>query len=870
MDRGDTLGKSIRRRAEQHPDRPALVAARFSPLSYDGLRRELDLTRSVLRRSGFGPTARIGISLPNGPEAVLALVAVSCAATAVPLDPRLGEGELVRLMSELRLGAVLLAGSGPSACRTVAEHLSIPIIEVLPVEDGALGLRLAVPEQRPPACGDEPEPGAPAFILQSSGTTGSPKLIPYSHGHALAAASRLQSWFRLTPDDRCLSVASPYYSHGLKVTVFTPLLTGGSIALPTNLPRVDIAEWFSGLRPTWYSAGPVHHRSILEHVTERPDALGAHRLRFIVSGGAPLPPDVCNGLQEAFGVPVLEHYGSSEAAQIAANMPPPGAFKQGTVGKPWPGTLAIVDENERPLDTGQPGQVLVRGPTVISAYLADPETNRAAFVDGWFRTGDLGSLDEEGFLTLHGRMSEVINRGSQKVAPLEVDQALLNHPFVAEAAAFSIPHPRLGQEIAAAVVLKPGRSASEIQLRQALTTHLAGFKIPRRIFFVDQIPKSTAGKVQRRLLADLLCKDSARTGTNEAGASDRLPRGAMEMELLAIWRRILKHEELTVDDDFFEKGGDSLLATEMLVEVEELVGQQLPEAVLFEAGTVRLLVSKIAEAAGLGVGPVAHFNPKGSRLPLILFHGDFDHGGLYVQRLARLLGPEQPVIAIAPHGARGEPCPATIEAMAADRLADIIERQPTGPYWLAGYCNGALVAYEVARLLTAAGQRVEGVAMIDPPTASARPVMRSILKAARAWRGDAGLGWVYVQMDRIEKFSKWSWPELSTKVRALSVRKHSPPASVQRRLYSVVMGRYLPSPLSVPIVFYAADHMGSPWRRLAADLETVEVPGGHEGCVRDHVEHLATDLRERIRHGTARISDHAQPDLDRTPMSLSK
>ena len=220
----------------------------------------------------------------------------------------------------------------------------------------------------------------------------------------LAAATRLQAWFGLTPRDRCLSVSSPYYSHGLKVTVFTPLLTGGSIAVPANSAVVALDEWLDVLRPTWYSAGPTLHTAVLDKAENLEDAPAAHTLRFVVSGGAPLLQEVQDDLQRILGVPVLEHYGSSEAAQIAANLPPPGPNRPGTCGQPSPDTVAIVGEDGHPLPAGERGEIWVRGPTVISGYLDAPELNQAVFREGWFRTGDIGSLDGDGFLSLHGRL----------------------------------------------------------------------------------------------------------------------------------------------------------------------------------------------------------------------------------------------------------------------------------------------------------------------------------------------------------------------------------------------------------------------------------------------------------------------------------
>ena len=278
-----TLGAAIRRRAEAHPDRPALVASGYAPLTYSALQGQLDEARRQLRGAGLGCSARVGVVLPNGPEAVLTIVAVACCAVAVPIDPRLTPAELEQRLRILGLDAIVVPLAAAAEAREAAQSLKIATIDAVPCAGGRLALRLALPVSGMAHDLDEPDPDAPAFILQTSGTTAQPKLIPFSHRNMLAAAARVQAWFGLTPQDRCLSVSPPYYSHGLKLTVFTPLLTGGSIALPANAAVVDPFEWFDALRPTWYSASPAVHRALIEKIEPGADEPAMHTLRFIVS-----------------------------------------------------------------------------------------------------------------------------------------------------------------------------------------------------------------------------------------------------------------------------------------------------------------------------------------------------------------------------------------------------------------------------------------------------------------------------------------------------------------------------------------------------------------------------------------------------------
>jgi acyl-CoA synthetase (AMP-forming)/AMP-acid ligase II len=495
-----TIGAVIHYYAELQPDRPALVATRRSPLSWRELAVYTDGVRADLRMAGFGRDARIGVALPNGPEAALAIVAIACSAVAVPFDLKLSLPEIEPRLKLLRLSAVVVHRGSPSALRTAAERAKLPVIEAEIRTPERLEANLIAPKAKAADLSHQPAPEAPAFILQTSGTTGQPKLIPYSHSNMLATARRVQSWFALTADDRCLSATPIYYSHGLKVTVFAPLLSGGSIAFPRDQSTVDVDEWFGALQPTWFTAGPTLHRYVMEKAAQRGDVRSLHRLRFVVSGGAMLPPQVQRGLEATLGVPVLEHYGATEAAQISANLPPPGPAKAGTCGIPEMGILIIAGEDGRELPRGQEGEIWIRGPTLISGYLDAPELNSAAFVGEWFRTGDLGRLDEEGYLVLLGRKNEIINRGGEKISPAEIDAVVLRHPDVVEAAAYSVPHPRLGEEVAANVVLRPGSTVSELGLRNFLRDHLALYKVPRRIRFVDRLPKGATGKVQRQRL----------------------------------------------------------------------------------------------------------------------------------------------------------------------------------------------------------------------------------------------------------------------------------------------------------------------------------------------------------------------------------
>jgi acyl-CoA synthetase (AMP-forming)/AMP-acid ligase II/thioesterase domain-containing protein len=890
-----TIGREIQRRAKLQPDHPAMVSKGLAPLSYRELELLIGEVRAALRLAGFGRSARIAIAMPNSPQAALAILAVACSAVSIPLNPRLLLSEIESSLSALRPDAVLLLKGSDSDARRAAENKGIMIIEAAQPKDGALGLMIIEPRPSTAAASDEPDepdPAAPAFILQTSGTTAEPKLIPYSHRNMLAVAARCQAWFNLTPEDRCLSVSPVFYAHGLKVTVLTPLLTGGTAAFPADASKFDYAEWFGALKPTWYSAGPTLHRLVFDQTQSIADAKKGHSLRFILSSGAPLPRNVLEGLQHTLGVPLVEHYSSSEASLIAANLPPPGGSKPGTVGVPWPDTVIIVGDDDRRLLPREQGEILVSGPTVISGYLDAPDLNCRSFCNGWFKTGDIGSLDEDGFLTLHGRKIDVINRGGEKISPIEIDEVLARHPAVAEAAAFSVPHPRLGEDVAAAVVLRSGVTVTPVELRRYLQEEVASFKVPRRIVIRDHLPKGKTGKILRRQLTESLEETAASETQVEAGSllEDSPIDLGLAIQLTELWERLLNTAPLSLDDDFLEKGGDSLLAIEMLAEVEKLIGDTIPSSILLEASTIRQLAHVLSESGNLKPKSLVQMHPNGGQTPLIFFHNDYIGGGYYTLKLASLLGANQPLLTVAPHGIDDEPIPHSIEAMAFDRYPLIVNAQPEGPYRLCGVCASGLVAFEVARLLIAAGKEVEMVGMIDTPTINARRSLQlffSLMNRARPMAGTVVEHTIRSTFRIFSFFDKfWNLPATrrwdfvkdnarklvasgSNLVRAAPTIAGQPatnnphkssggispvglPNDELNSRYGIVVSNYLPKPLAVRVIYFSIEYGLGAWGRIGSDLEVIKLPGTHNGF---DLADVANHLRARLQTSLSRKSE---------------
>jgi acyl-CoA synthetase (AMP-forming)/AMP-acid ligase II len=345
-----------------------------------------------------------------------------------------------------------------------------------------------------------------ALVLHTSGSTGRPKRVPILHGNMAASTHNIKEHYSLSPQDVSLCVMPLFHVHGLVASTLSTLLSGGTVVVPNKFSPLSFWRTVRDTGATWYSAVPTIHNLLLARAGDNRPA-GAEGLRFIRSCSASLPPEMMERMERVFGVPVLEAYGMTEAShQMASNPQPPSARKAGSVG---PGTgvkIGIMDEAGNLLPQGERGEVVIQGPNVVPGYENNPEANEKSFVKGWFRTGDQGFLDEDGYLTLTGRLKEMINRGGEKIGPREIDEVLLSHPDVAEAVAFGVPHPGWGEEVAAAIVLKEGTDAAagEASVMAFCKERLADFKCPKKIYVTSAIPRTATGKIQRGAVAKAL------------------------------------------------------------------------------------------------------------------------------------------------------------------------------------------------------------------------------------------------------------------------------------------------------------------------------------------------------------------------------
>jgi oxalate---CoA ligase len=463
-------------------------------------------TVETLNSMGIGRGDRVAIVLHNGPEMATSFLSVAAGAATAPLNPGYREKDLEFYLGDLEAKALVLEAGVDSPARATAKKMSIPVLELIADRSrGAGWFTLSGGAKGTPARGGMGDKEDPALLLHTSGTTSRPKLVPLLQRNLLASAEHIGRTLALTRDDVCLNIMPLFHIHGLMAATLASLAAGASVSCTPGFNALKFFHWLDEVRPTWYTAVPTMHQAILARAGRHRDMIARSRLRLIRSSSASLPAPVMVEMEKTYGVPVIESYGMTEAShQMASNPLPPRARKPGSVGLAAGPEVAILDEEWKELPRGQVGEVSIRGPNVTPGYEANPEANATSFRDGWFRTGDQGVLDEEGYLQLTGRLKEQINRGGEKFSPLEVDEVLSSHPAVAQALTFAMPHDKLGEEVAAAVVLREGTTATERELHNFCAARLAGFKVPRKVVFLTEIPKGATGKLQRIGLAQKL------------------------------------------------------------------------------------------------------------------------------------------------------------------------------------------------------------------------------------------------------------------------------------------------------------------------------------------------------------------------------
>jgi acyl-CoA synthetase (AMP-forming)/AMP-acid ligase II/acyl carrier protein len=561
---------------------PAILAPDRESLSYAVLHDEIERVGTMLASMGFGRGSRIGISVASGPEAAVTMLATMIWATAAPIGLGLGFDDCTDQLSRLRIDAVIVREDEYSPLAQAAGAAQVRLLRLRPTEPpGGIILAAAAPRAavtRTPPHGDDI-----AVLMQTSGTTARPKIVPITHSQLVWNARQAP----IDEGDRYLSIGPIFNSTGLMNALLSPLAAGAATIIAGDFDSARFVDWLDTFKPTCLSSNPTMLASILDAVTARRPA-EPQSLRFVRSGSNALPSSIQRRLESALGVPVIQGYGMTETGYIAQNPLPPREQRPNSVGIAMGAELRILrDDAQLTADEGV-GEILVRGPGVTRGYEDDAEANRLAFRDGWFRTGDIGRIDDDGYLFITGRQTELINRGGTKVSPAEVDAAFLQHPAVREAASFAVPHPSLGEDVVTAIVLHEADSMSVRSLRSYALEQLLPFKVPSSVVLVDQIPKNSLGKVNRRTLID---KFAAQLHIDYVA-----PRDEDEALVAAIFAEHFGLAQIGALDHFFRLGGDSLRAAQVLARFAERCGVEMSLQTLFESPTVAELANRLREA----------------------------------------------------------------------------------------------------------------------------------------------------------------------------------------------------------------------------------------------------------------------------------
>lgn len=727
----EAIDQSVGERFEQivrrHPERLA-VHGDTSQLSYEALNRSANrVAHAVLDRRGERPEPIAILMEKDALVAAAEIGLLKAGKIFVPLDPSFPEARLTALLEECRAPLVLTTRRYEALARDLA-GASSRVLNVAAL-DGALstdnpGLALS--------------PDALAYILYTSGSTGRPKGVVNNHRGLLHQVMRRTNALHISTEDRVTLLGSMSGAQALTL-LYIPLLNGAAVFLRDLKERglVDLASWLNREGMTCYRSNASIFRRWASHL------IGSERfpqLRLVELASEPVYRSDFELYRRHFGPDCLfvNAFASTETGAICFNVLDHDSEVAGglvPVGYPFEDTeVLLLDETGAAVSAGEVGEIVVRTRGLAVGYWQQEELTRAKFVEdpggGDIRTyllGDVGRLDADGCLVHLGRGDSRVKIRGHRIELGEIEAALRESDEVRQAIVVDQEDNRGEKRLVAYIVPQGEKQPTRGALRRVLRERLPDYMIPFAFSFVDELPLTPGGKVDRQALPPFVPPILDRHDAHLSAW------GMLGTQLCTIWEDLLGVTGVGPHDDFLDLGGDSLLAIEMITRIEEECGRTLAPSRLLDGGITieRLMQALLAEERASWEKPVAAVQARGSRPPLFFLHGDFEHGGLYCHNLARHLGADQPFYSVAPHGLDGGPLPWSIEAMAADRLEAVQAVQPTGPYRLGGFCNGGVIAFEMARQLQSRGQSVEALLLIDSRALNAPRAYRLLSRATR-------------------------------------------------------------------------------------------------------------------------------------------
>ena len=484
---------------QQNDDLIFLTSEKNEKLSYGEFKIFNEKISRQLAATNIINSDRAAIVLPNGPLMASSFLTISSYMSAAPLNPLYKQEEFEFYLDDLKPKFLLVEPNSKSLAVIAAKNLDIPVFEMKISDNQPLGtfeLFDKETDYKKPNDYDE------ALVLHTSGTTSRPKIVPLSNLNIFTSAVNISKSLKLTADDHCLNIMPLFHIHGLIAVLSASAKVGASVCASNGFNALKFLDLAETQNITWYSGVPTMHQAILLRAQKNSDKAKKLNLRFIRSSSASLPPVIFEQLNDIFQTPVIEAYGMTEAThQMASNPLPPAIQKPGLVGMPAGPEICIMNDKNEKLSQGQIGEICIKGDNVTNGYENNPEANKQSFVNNWFRTGDEGFFDKDGYLKISGRLKEIINKGGEKISPLEVDNILMDFPPIDQALCFGYKDKMLGEDIAVAIKLKENKSCTEDDIKSYANEKLSKFKIPKKIFIVEDIPKGATGKLQRIGLA---------------------------------------------------------------------------------------------------------------------------------------------------------------------------------------------------------------------------------------------------------------------------------------------------------------------------------------------------------------------------------